>query len=125
MIQILQLQKANLSELARFIVYENISHHNALFNEEKIVREINRVYTEDLSLFDSSVFYVVKNQMNTIVGSVKITTWNNKVILPIEKLYSINLDSLLCNDKKKRFATLADSPFHKPQVIMVICFLKN
>lgn len=123
MTQILPLQKANLSELARFIVNENISHHNALYSEEKIASEINRVYTEDLSLFDSSVFYVVKNQMNTIVGSVKITAWNNKVILPIEKLFSINLNYL--PGKKKRFATLADSPFLKPQVLKVICFLKN
>lgn len=123
MIQILQLQKANLLELARFIVCENISHHNALYNEEKIAREINRVYAEDLSLFDSSVFYVAKNQMNTIVGSVKITAWNNKVILPIEKLFSINLSYL--PGKKKRCATLADSPFLKPQVLKVICFLKN
>lgn len=101
MIQIKQLQKGNLSELARFIVCENISHHNALYNEEKIASEINNVYAEDLSLFDSSVFYVVKNQMNTIVGSLKITVWNNTLVLPIEKLFSINLKYLPGNNKKK------------------------
>lgn len=104
MIQIKQLQKANLSELARFIVCENISHHNAQYNEEKIASEINSVYAEDLSLFDSSVFYVVENQMNTIVGSLKITAWNNKVVLPIEKLFSINLKYLPGISKKKHLS---------------------
>ena len=44
---------------------------------------------EDLPMFDDSVICVALED-SEIVGSVKVTRWNDQITMPIEKLFSIN-----------------------------------
>ena len=81
-------------QLARFIVKENSCHHRAiLYSEQQFTSEINSVYKEDLSLFNSSVYYVATSD-SSIVGSVKITLWDKINVLPIQKLFKIKLENI-------------------------------
>lgn len=52
------------------------------------------IYHEDLATFDNSVFYIVRDS-NSIIGSVKLTLWNPSIVLPIEKLFNINIEDIV------------------------------
>jgi hypothetical protein len=58
------------------------------------------VYFEDLSLFYHSIFFVVVNE-GKIVGSVKVTRWNNRVTLPVQHLFNVNLSRLIAEKNGK------------------------
>ena len=88
------IKKNNLFELARFIVKENHTHHVSLtYREEEFLHEILLVYEEDIALFDNSTFYVACNHSG-IIGSVKVTRWDEKSPLPIEKLFNLKIKSM-------------------------------
>ncbi|MDE1193021.1 MAG: hypothetical protein PW786_12885 [Arachidicoccus sp.] len=55
------------------------------------------LYEEDLSVFENSVFYVAKDN-SEIVGSVKVTLWDRKTILPLEKLFGLNANNVFQNN---------------------------
>lgn len=80
--------------LAEFVVLENKSHHKAsIAKDYAYYQEVNEVLQEDLLLFDNSEFYVaVYDEM--IIGSVKVTFWDGKTLLPMEKLFGIKCRDL-------------------------------
>lgn len=96
MLNYYSLDKHHLFDLAKFVVEENYSHHcadNQFFN-----KEINEVYLEELKLSNSKVF--VSRDINySIVGSIRVLKWNHNDILPIQKLFNIDISEL--NQSKK------------------------
>jgi len=97
------VKKNQLLELAKFIVKENSSHHGpALCSEHHITNEIISVYKEDLSLFNSSIYYAAITEFG-IVGSVKITLWDKETVLPLQKLFNVSLETISCVNEGTRF----------------------
>ncbi|OQY94181.1 MAG: hypothetical protein B6D37_09255 [Sphingobacteriales bacterium UTBCD1] len=77
-----------------FVVMENSSHHRNSFDYEAgFLNEIEQAYKEDLSLYESSAYYIATYN-KTIIGSVKITLWDEQTLLPIEKLFGIRCKEL-------------------------------
>lgn len=90
------LAKQHLFDLAKFVIEENYSHHcadNQLFN-----KEIDEVYHEELKLNNSKVF-VSRDNNYSIVGSIRVLKWNQTDILPIQKLFNIDIGELSQNKK--------------------------
>lgn len=82
------LDKQHLFDLAKFVVEENYNHHctdNQLFN-----KEVEDVYLEELKLNNSKVF-VSRDSNYSIVGSIRVLQWNQTDILPIQKLFNIDI----------------------------------
>jgi hypothetical protein len=85
--------------LAKFVVTENSSHHCGTFQHGKnFLNEVKQVYQEDISLYESSAFYIATINKK-IIGSVKITLWDGQTSLPLEKLFGIKCRDLPFADK--------------------------
>lgn len=95
MLNYYSLDKHNLLDLAKFVVEENYNHHCAdnqlLFNNE-----IEEVYLEERKLSNSKVF-VARDNNYSIVGSIRVLKWNQTDILPIQKLFNIDISELIQN----------------------------
>lgn len=76
--------------MAEFIVKENyVQHQSTIVPFDDFLNTANALALEDYLIFDDSVFCVaLKN--SEIVGSVKITRWNENISLPIQKLFDID-----------------------------------
>ena len=80
--------------MAEFIVRENYSQHtDQTFTPDEVSLSAKVLHSEDFSLYNCSRFYAayVGGQ---IVGSVKVTKWNRNVILPIQKLFNVDLPKI-------------------------------
>lgn len=84
------LDKANLYELAEFVVRENYKHHTGGFSSESIKDEIRSVYQEELRYIDNSKVFVVRNNVRKIIGSIRVFKWDKKKVLPLQKIFGIN-----------------------------------
>lgn len=96
MLNYYSLKRQNLFNLSKFIVEENYNHHcikNYSFN-----KEVEEVYLEELKINNSKIF-VSTDQNNSIVGSIRVSKWNKRDILPIQKLFNINIGNLSHNKK--------------------------
>lgn len=81
-------------DLEKFIIKEYYIHNiTTPYKEEDYLEEIDALYKEDIAVFDNSSIYVAKDTSG-IIGSVKVTLWNDRTILPIEKLFGINVKKL-------------------------------
>jgi hypothetical protein len=84
-------KKNELLHLAQFIVMENHGQHEAAVGlAEQFSGEIESLWNEDMSVFDRSIFYVARNR-GEIVGSVKVTHWDESTVLPIQRLFHLDL----------------------------------
>ncbi|MFN4362895.1 hypothetical protein [Chryseobacterium hispalense] len=86
-----KLEMEQLSELANFVVNENMSHHNDTEEAPEHIQEmITKMYYEDLNLFFNSEFFVSKDSSGEIEGVIRIVKWDYNQELPIQTLFQIN-----------------------------------
>ncbi len=87
-----KLEMDQLSELANFVVNENMCHHNdsETSKREHIQDMITKMYYEDLNLFLNSEFFVSKDSSGEIEGVIRIVKWDYHQELPIQKLFQID-----------------------------------
>lgn len=82
-------KKNNLFELCQFVVKENYNHHSKSADKEYITEEVNKMYYEELEYSGNSVTYVSRKN-DEIIGSIRVLKYSDNMILPLEKLFSIN-----------------------------------
>ncbi|TXK75106.1 hypothetical protein [Mesonia sp. HuA40] len=88
-----KLQKKDLLEFAQFIVNENYNHHlNGVFSFD-YEEEVSAVFQEELDYFKNSHIYAAKDFDDIIVGSIRVLCWNGLDLLPIQKLFQIDITS--------------------------------
>lgn len=86
-----------LYELAEFVVKENYRHHN--HNSVPPKGEVDNVCKEEKRLINISRVFVARNDEGQIIGSIRITRWDNKTTLPLENLFGLNpLDLAFANE---------------------------
>jgi len=85
-----------LFDLSKFVVEENYTHHN-VYNLNMSKNEVEEIYQEE-SLFENSKIFVTKDYCDSIIGSIRVMKWNRETVLPIEKLFNINLNNILSGD---------------------------
>ncbi|GAA5087169.1 hypothetical protein GCM10023210_09890 [Chryseobacterium ginsengisoli] len=91
------LSNKDVYELSEFVVIENFNHHTEELNYAQFSKEVNDIYHEELSFKDSKIF-VSRDGNQKINGSIRVLKWNQRDILPLEKLFMIN-PSTLTNTK--------------------------
>ena len=76
--------------MAEFIVREKyVQHQSTIVPSDDFLNTAESLALEDYLIFEDSVFCVaLKN--SEIVGSVKITGWNENISLPIQSLFDID-----------------------------------
>lgn len=85
-----------LFDLAQFVVEENYKHHD-IFNIKRSKDEILEIYQEELT-FDNSKIFVTKDYYNSIIGSIRVMKWNRSNILPVEKIFKVNLNEIIIDE---------------------------
>jgi predicted GNAT family N-acyltransferase len=85
-----KLNNLQLLDLAEFIVKENFNHHTTDVDSVNFQEDIESIYKEELEYSSNSEIFVTKDYSNSIIGSIRVLKWNEKDILPIQKLFGIN-----------------------------------
>ena len=82
----------NTDELIHFVINENHLHHREIVTAEQInsIRQI--LCAEEKQYFNSHIFVAMSN--NIICGSIRIFQKTANQILPIEKIFNINVEDL-------------------------------
>jgi len=95
-----QLELGLLNELATFVVGENFSHHCESYLKEEVHRDAQSIYYEELTHLKNSSFYIARDASGSIQGSIRLTRWDYKAELPLQKIFNINpIDTLDCSKK--------------------------
>ena len=69
-----------LLDLAKFVVKENIKHHKNNKLPVDYMNDVNSIYSEELNYYNTSEIYIVKDSLETILGSIRILKWNSIAI---------------------------------------------
>lgn len=85
-----KLELDQLSELAKFVVEENFSHHCEEITTQEIIKDTQEVYDEELNYFNNSEIFVAKDFSGNIQGSIRVIKWDYKAKLPIQKIFNID-----------------------------------
>lgn len=88
--------KNMLFDLAKFVVEENYKHHD-IFSINRSEDEIQEIYEEESS-FDNSKIFVTEDYYDSVIGSIRVMKWNRSSILPIEKIFKVNLNKIIPNE---------------------------
>lgn len=87
------LEKLNSNQilnLAQFVVEENFNHHSNNKQPKNYKNSIDSIYNEEINYFNNSEIFVAKNNVGSILGSIRILKWNYSDLLPLQKIFGIN-----------------------------------
>ena len=87
---IYKVDRECLRDIAKFTVDVNYRHHKEPVIPETKEQEIELIYKEELLFAKTSQIYVAENNKQQMIGSIRIIKWNQKNILPIQKIFDIN-----------------------------------
>lgn len=90
-----------LYELADFVVRENYRHHDN--DSIPSTDEIENVCNEERRLINLSRVLIARNKEGHIIGSIRVTKWDNKTTLPLENLFGLNPLDLAFNNEVTTF----------------------
>lgn len=85
-----KLKAHELFNMVQFVVSENFKHHTNNLSHEGYELEVNSIYDEELTYYQSSEVFVSKNPQGSISGTIRVMKWNYVDPLPIQKLFKIN-----------------------------------
>ena len=82
----------NIQELINFVTNENYLHHHEIVTAEDINSARQILCAEEKQYFSSHIFVAMSN--NIICGSIRIFQKTATQILPLEKIFNINVEDL-------------------------------
>ena len=82
----------NVDELIQFVINENHLHHREIVTAEQINSTRQLLCAEEKQYFNSHIFVAMSN--NIICGSIRIFQKTANQILPIEKIFNINVEDI-------------------------------
>ncbi len=82
--------------MSKFIVTENFKHHTDNNSSTNYKNEISSVYEEEVSYSNSSKIFVIKENSESILGTIRVLKWDYISMLPIQKMFGIN--PLMCTN---------------------------
>ena len=91
-IEYYKMPHENMHELIYFVINENRLHHHEMITVEDINSRSQLLCAEEKQYFNSHIFVAMSN--NIICGSIRIFQKTAAQILPIEKIFNINVDDL-------------------------------
>lgn len=92
-----KLGKNKLIHLAEFVVKENFKHHSDNILPKNYMEDVKSIYLEEKRYNNLSNIFVIKDHLETILGTIRVLKWNYIDKLPIEKIFGINPISVTGN----------------------------
>lgn len=91
------VRRNELYAFTRFVAEEYYNRNTPAWQNTSVPQqEIETMLHEDVKQYPYSFYYAAKKN-NKIIGTIKVTKWNRKDVLPIHKLYGIDIN------KRKEF----------------------
>ncbi len=89
-----KISTGSILEAVRFVVETNYMSHQGFLPPE-IDEEIRTIYHEEKAYFPESHFYIVRDNISQIIGSIRIFRWDQVSKLPIQQKYGVNVNELV------------------------------
>lgn len=93
------LNKCELFNLATFIVEENYYHHD-IHSIKSIEEDAQLIYLEE-EKFNNSKIFLTRDNMNSIIGSIRVFKWDYCTELPLEKIFGIKAKSIFQDENQE------------------------
>lgn len=85
-----RLNAHELYNLAEFVVSENNeSHICGSMSAAEQMKSVHSIHKEESTYYNDSIVYAVRNQYNSISGTIRTLKWNYSDELPIETIFGI------------------------------------
>ncbi|TRX31192.1 hypothetical protein FNW52_18935 [Flavobacterium sp. ZT3R18] len=82
--------------MSKFVVTENFNHHaNEVFSDN-YQNDIDSVYKEEMGFLENSKIFIFKNDLDDLIGTIRVLKWDFVNPLPIQKMFGIN--PFVCTD---------------------------
>lgn len=85
-----RLNTNEINKLSEFVVIENFKHHTSAILPKDYKDDVRSIYKEEINYIKNSEIYVSKNNLGSILGSIRVLKWNFTDVLPIQKIFGIN-----------------------------------
>lgn len=79
-----------LHDIARFVVTQNYLHHSSEPIPDTALQEIEEIYREELSYSENSVYFIVRDKDDKMIGSIRVFRWNKRTPTPMQKIFHIS-----------------------------------
>ena len=86
-----QTDGSAIYSIVKFVVTENYKYHKGNTLEEMIQKKICSIYEKELRYAANSIILLVRNLNNKIMRSIRVFKWDKEQVLPIQKIFGINL----------------------------------
>lgn len=73
--------------VAEFVLQENYKHHTGEYLDTNDGCET--LHTNEIK-YSNAKFYLARDKVGTLIGSIRIFHWNRRDLLPMERLFNIN-----------------------------------
>lgn len=124
-----KIKKEHLREFLAFYIIEIYEHFNYTgYTQASYNSELETLLKEDNAFFDNSIYYILKDiERHQIHASIRLTYWDKKAPLPIEKLFHIKPKSLIVAEITNywhigRFVISRDLPNSRISILKQILF---
>ncbi len=87
---IFRVSADRLHDIARFVVIQNYNHHSSEPIPDTAQEEIKDIYHEELSYAGESVYFIVRDNKGSIIGSIRVFKWNKVIPTPMQKIFNIS-----------------------------------
>lgn len=91
------LLKEELYEALEFVIMTNYLHYQKVKPLKEIKYELEQIYKDEIKYFEDTIFYLVLNTENKIIGTIRLRKWSrtNPFLLPgIFSNYNIERENI-------------------------------
>lgn len=82
--------------MSKFVVTENFNHHANEVYSSSYQNDIESVYQEEMGFLKNSKIFIFKNDVNELIGTIRVLKWDFISPLPIQKMFDI--DPFMCTE---------------------------
>ncbi|MEO7976387.1 hypothetical protein [Flavobacterium sp.] len=75
--------------MSKFVITENLNPHIKAFSNT-CQKDIDAVYHEEMELLKNSKIFIFKNELDELIGTIRVLRWDFISPLPIQKSYGVN-----------------------------------
>lgn len=79
-----------LHDIAQFVVIQNYDHHSSEPIPDTIRQEIEEIYREELLYSKDSKYFIVRNKLGKMIGSIRVFRWDKLTPTPMHKIFHIS-----------------------------------
>ncbi|MEO7979059.1 hypothetical protein [Flavobacterium sp.] len=90
------ISQNEIFHMSKFVVTENFNHHANEVYSSSYQNDIESVYQEEMEFLKNSKIFIFKNDLDELIGTIRVLKWDFIKPLPIQKMFDI--DPFMCTE---------------------------